>query len=133
MKSFPDDLLREMEHGLTYRLNFDKVSENFSYYAIRQKLLREQGGCFYERRLGGENSADIENRLRTFFADIYREQERYGTNIFIIVAHSFTNRVFTKAWCKKSVEWFDGEEPPANCSIRLLEKYEDRGYIYEGG
>ena len=50
----------------------------------------------------------------------------------IVVCHGVTLRAFIMSWLRLTPEWFEAEQNPGNCSIRLLSENEDHGYIYKG-
>ena len=63
---------------------------------------------------------------------IDRDSSKHGIDNLIIVAHGTINRAIIMMWLHKSYEWFESEKNPGNCSIRLLDGGEDKGYIFKG-
>jgi hypothetical protein len=37
-----------------------------------------------------------------------------------------------RSWSPLLFEWFEKEPNPKNCSVRLIEDGEDKGYLFEG-
>ena len=50
----------------------------------------------------------------------------------VVVGHGTTNRAFVQMWLHLPWEWMHKEPNPKNCSIRLIEDGEDKGYIFKG-
>ncbi len=89
-------------------------------------------GRFWARMPLGESRFDVAQRVHQAFGTFHRDAERHGIDDLIIVAHGVTIRAFVMMWCHKSVDWFESEPNPANCSIRMIVDGEDHGYIFEG-
>lgn len=93
----------------------------------------ERAGKFYARPPGGESRFDVAIRVHQMFGTLHRDCERHGIEDVIVVCHGTTLRAFVMEWLHLPVEWFLEEPNPSNCAIRLLEKGEDKGYIFGGG
>ena len=132
-----DSRIHELEFGWMSGLSDaqrDATLTGLGSAKLQSELLRKHGAKFFDRRLGGESPADVEARLRTFFNAIYRDRDENGIDTFIVVSHGLTNRVFAKAWLGKDFHWYEQEENPRNCAIRLMTPARtDGGYIHFGG
>ena len=80
----------------------------------------------------GENRFQVAQRVHQAFGTFHRDADRHGIQDLIIVSHGVTLRAFVLMWLHLPVEWIETEPNPANCSIRLIEEGEDKGYIFPG-
>ena len=128
--------LVEQQFGL-----FDGLSDDKMYNEIQQKYPDEYGhykkcedfeGKFWARMPLGESRFDVTLRVKQSFGTFWRDSEKYGINNIVVVAHGLSIRAFIMSWMHYSVEWFEAEKNPNNCSIRLLQDNVDKGYIFEG-
>ena len=134
-RDYQDPRLVERDMGLfdnISRENWDEIAPAETHNTdIRQNSLR---GKFFCRLPQGESPLDVFVRVSTFMESIYRDR---FDNLFI-VTHGAVIKVMLMKIFHYSLEWFYHEKRPANCSIRLIERTEDRkfrdcGYIYDGG
>ena len=49
-----------------------------------------------------------------------------------MVSHGVVLRALEMMWLERTPEWFESEENPENCSIRLVVGKNDKGYIFPG-
>lgn len=128
-----DIALAEQQFGL-----FDGVPEHelptlYPNEHAHYKKLEDARGRFWARLPCGESRFDVVLRVHQMFGTIQRDYDQRGVDTLIIVAHGVTIRAFVMRWCHKSVDWFESEKNPKNCSIRLIDGGIDCGYIHEGG
>jgi len=90
------------------------------------------GGRFWAKVPLGESRFDVCMRVCRAFGTFHRDAARHSVTHLIIVSHGITIRAFTMMWMHYNPEWFEKEPNPSNCSIRLLEGAEDKGYIHLG-
>lgn len=90
-------------------------------------------GRFWARMPMGESRWDVALRVHQAFGTWHRDAERHGIKDLIVVTHGVTLRAIVMQWLHLPYEWIDRERNPKNCSIRLIERGEDKGYIYPGG
>lgn len=75
---------------------------------------------------------DVAQRVHQSFGTFKRDAEKHGIKNIIVVAHGTVNRAFLMMWLHLPYEWMHAEPNPKNCSIRLLEDGEDKGYVFPG-
>ena len=80
----------------------------------------------------GESRFDVATRVHQAFGTFHRDAERHNVETLVIVTHGVTIRAFLMMWLHKSVEWFENEPNPKNCSIRLVDSKQDHGYVFPG-
>jgi 2,3-bisphosphoglycerate-dependent phosphoglycerate mutase len=125
-------LLCEQQFGL-----FDGVPEHelpvrfppeFAHY----DMLCRFGGKFWARMPQGESRFDVAQRIHQAFGTFHRDAQAHGIRDIVVICHGVTLRAFVMMWCHLSPEWFEGEPNPRNAAIRLIERGEDQGYVFEG-
>ncbi len=127
-----DILLAEQQFGL-----FDGLSDEERAMALPREnayyqKCKEAQGKMWPKMPQGESRFEVCQRLRQFFGTIHRDSERHRIHTHVIVAHGTVNRAFAAMWLHKRYEWMEREANPLNCSVRLIEDGEDKGYIFEG-
>ncbi|MFZ2620487.1 MAG: histidine phosphatase family protein [Alphaproteobacteria bacterium] len=127
-----DDRIRELEFGVLNGLGQREIATLFPDYDAYQQLLRAHHGRYYIRRFGGESPADVGDRVRSFVGAMYRDQEKHGINTFVVVNHGLTSRVLAKILLKQDRYWYEEQQNPQNCAIRLIVGKTDHGYIHGG-
>lgn len=80
----------------------------------------------------GESRFDVAKRVFDTFNTFERDAELHNIRDLIIVTHGVTLRAFIMMWLHYTPEWFENEPNVNNCAIRLIEGYQDRGYIFDG-
>jgi 2,3-bisphosphoglycerate-dependent phosphoglycerate mutase len=118
-------LIREQEYGLFDGLTDDECGERYPEWIDRQKRLTACLGKFYFRYPGGESRADVAQRVHQFFGTLHRDE----FDPVVVVSHGVTTRAFLMMWLHLSVEWFEKEPNPTNCSIRTIHCGQDLGYL----
>jgi broad specificity phosphatase PhoE len=123
--------LVEQQFGL-----FDGVSDEdlpimFPAEHEHYKKSADFEGRFWARMPLGESRFDVSLRVHQAFGTFQRDL-KHGVEDLIIVTHGVVIRAFVMMWCHKEWEWFENEPNPKNCSIRMLDGSEDKGYIYTG-
>jgi broad specificity phosphatase PhoE len=127
-----EPLLVEQQFGLFDGVAKEDLEKEFPReHAFYQKQLSHKGRFWAPMPLG-ESRFDVYQRCHQAFGSFQRDLDKHDVDNIIVVSHGTTNRAFTMAWLHLSPEWFDDEPRPNNCSIRLIEDSEDRGYIYKG-
>jgi broad specificity phosphatase PhoE len=125
-------LLCEQQFGL-----FDGVPEHelatrfpreFAHYDMQCRF----GGKFWARMPQGESRFDVAQRIHQAFGTFHRDATAHGIRDLVVICHGVTLRAFVMMWCHLSPEWFEQEPNPHNAAIRLIERGEDRGYVFEG-
>lgn len=124
-----DERIRELEFGYADAIGDEEVKDVFPHYDAYKNRWREDAK-YYSRRLGGESPADVGDRLRHFIGALYRDQEKYGLDTFIVVNHGLTSRVLAKLLLKEDRTWYANQKNPNNCAIRMIRGKTDFGYIY---
>jgi 2,3-bisphosphoglycerate-dependent phosphoglycerate mutase len=125
-------LLAEQQFGV-----FDGLSdaEREEFYpreqAYYEKCKKFEGKLWPKMPLG-ESRFEVCQRVHQSFGSFKRDEERHGIKNIVVVGHGTTNRAFTMMWLHLPYEWMHTEPNPKNCSIRLIEDGEDKGYIFAG-
>lgn len=126
-------LLAEQQFGLLDGIAGEAVEDHYPDVAQRYDLYKGHGGKFWTRPPAGESRFDVCQRVHQAFGTFQRDADKHGIQDLIVIAHGTTLRAFVMMWLHLPYEWFEREPNPKNCSIRLIEGSEDRGYVYEGG
>eukprot|EP00127_Corallochytrium_limacisporum_P001395 Clim_evm17s55 gene=Clim_evmTU17s55 len=96
----------------------------------------DHDGLFWAKFPEGESRFDVAVRVHQAFGSIHRDAEcrpyRDGIKNIVVVAHGVTIRAFVMQWLHRSPEWFNTTVNPKNCSVWLLERNKDQGYIWAG-
>jgi len=125
-------LLGEQDFGLFAGLDIDKIPKLFPHeFAHFQRCITHEGK-FWARFPLGESRFDVARRVHQTFGALHYDAYEQGVHDVVIVSHGVTLRAFVMMWLQKSVAWFEQEPNPANCSIRVLEAGQDKGYIFKG-
>lgn len=125
--------LVEQQFGLFDGIPDEDLIKVFPAEASHYNKCEEFGGKFWARMPLGESRFDVAVRVHQFFGTLMRDFEKHNVNNIIIVSHGVTIRAFVMQWLHLPFEWFESESNPKNCSIRLIEGNQDRGYVYAGG
>ena len=125
-------LLREQEHGVYDGMSdAEREAAYPAEWAYYQKHKKEGFKVLAQLPLG-ESRIQVATRVHQAFGTFHRDADKHGIDTLVIVAHGTTNRCFTFAWLHESLAWLEQEPNPNNCSVRLIEDSEDRGYIFAG-
>lgn len=101
---FEDGRLREIDCGL----------EDIESQRVEQRI---HSRYLYRFLAGGENEADVEDRMSSFLSSLYRQFDRSGNRQVLIVTHARTIRMFVKRFFHLTVAEYDRIVPPKNCDI----------------
>ena len=88
------------------------------------------GGRFWAKIPLGESRFDVCMRVSQCFGTIHRDVSRCNIRNFVIVSHGTSLRAFMMMWLRLLPEWFEEEPNPNNASIRIIDDYQDEGYIW---
>ncbi|KKN43539.1 hypothetical protein LCGC14_0701860 [marine sediment metagenome] len=125
-------LLVEQQFGLFDGLSDDELKEQYpnehAHYNKHQKF----EGRFWARMPLGESRFDVAQRVHQVFGTFHRDADRHGIETLVVVSHGVTIRAFIMMWLHRTVEWFEKEPNPKNCSIRLIDNRQDCGYVING-
>jgi 2,3-bisphosphoglycerate-dependent phosphoglycerate mutase len=125
-------LLVEQQFGIFDGLSDDerrkKYPDEQAYY---EKCKRFEGKLWPKMPLG-ESRFEVCQRVHQAFGTFHRDARKHGIDDIVVVGHGTTNRAFVMMWLHLPYEWMHEESNPRNCSVRLLEDGNDRGYIFEG-
>ena len=125
-------LLYEQQHGIYDGLSDDERQAQYpDEWAYYQKHKRDGAKVFAQLPLG-ESRIDVAQRIHQAFGTFHRDADKHAIEDIVVVGHGTTNRCFLFAWLHKGYEWLEEEPNPLNCSVRLIEDGEDKGYIYDG-
>lgn len=125
--------LHEQLFGIFDSLSDEERANRFPTEWAHYSKCKAFEGKVWARHPGGESRVDVALRLHnSFFGTIQRDFERHYIKTIVVVAHGTVNRAFTTMWCHHTWEFLEKEPNPRNCSVRLLENGEDKGYIFDG-
>ena len=125
-------LFCEQHFGLFDGIPDDELPKVYPEEHAHYKKCEDYHGRFWSRMPMGESRFDVAMRVHQAFGTLQRDAEKGGVKQIVVVAHGVTLRCFMMMWLHKPYEWIEQEPNPANCSIRLIEGHEDKGYIYQG-
>jgi broad specificity phosphatase PhoE len=135
LRSFPaeqivgvreDERIREQEMG-----NFQPIEMMDHVWKEREVL-----GRFHYRFPGGENGADVADRVSSFLDSLFRErqglrphEERFNETNVVIVCHGLFLRLFIGRWYKLPLEVFEKLHNPPNCCACVLTRDDAKGRL----
>jgi broad specificity phosphatase PhoE len=129
---FEHPLLCEQQFGLFDGLCDDELAKQYPNEHGHYNKCQKFEGRFWARMPLGESRFDVAQRVHQAFGTFHRDAERHSVETLIVVSHGVTIRAFLMMWLHKTVEWFENEPNPNNCSIRLIDNKRDHGYVFEG-
>jgi 2,3-bisphosphoglycerate-dependent phosphoglycerate mutase len=125
-------LLAEQQFGIFDGLSDEERALRYpDFYAYYEKCKRFEGKLWPKMPLG-ESRFEVAQRVHQAFGTFKRDEDKHGIDTIVVVGHGTTNRAFVMMWLHLPYEWMHREPNPANCSVRLLEDGEDRGYVFRG-
>jgi len=125
--SIRDDVaLVELQFGLFDAIPDEEWPIKFPVEYAECKRHWDSEGKFYLRFPSGESPLDVALRVHQFMGTIKRDK----ADPLFVFSHGITIRCFIMRWFHYPPEWYESEMNPKNCSIRLIEKKHDTGYIY---
>lgn len=125
-------LLTEQRFGIFDGLSDEERTELFPDFQSHYEKEKKHGGKMWPKMPLGDSRFDVCQRVHQAFGTFHRDAQRHNIENIVVVGHGTTNRAFTLMWLHLPYEWMHTEPNPKNCSIRLLENGEDKGYIFEG-
>ena len=125
-------MLCEQSFGLFDGIPDEELPDKFPAEYAHYKKYEDSGMRFFAPMPLGERRMDVALRVHQFFGTLQRDRQKHDIDTVVIVAHGVTIRAFVMQWCHYDYEWFEAEPNPKNCSIRLIEGGEDKGYIFPG-
>ena len=128
-------LLCEHQFGILYKSELARgacsTASSANYYADFNTAC-DLNGKFFVRYPFGESSLDVAMRIQNMINLFNVDAENEGINDLIVVCHGAVICIFTMLLTGKTPEWYEEEETPGNCSIRLIDNGKDCGYIFGG-
>lgn len=121
--------LVEQQFGLFDGIPDEELAKRFPAESAYYNKCEKHQGKFWARMPLGESRFDVAVRVHAAFGTFHRDAERHGIKDIIVVSHGVTIRAFVMQWLHKSVQWFEEEPNPKNCSIRLIDDGKDCGYL----
>jgi 2,3-bisphosphoglycerate-dependent phosphoglycerate mutase len=125
-------LLAEQQFGIFDGLSDAEREEQYPEFQAYYEKCKAFEGKLWPKMPLGESRFEVAQRVHQAFGTFHRDSTRHSINNIVVVGHGTTNRAFTMMWLHLPYEWMHEEPNPKNCSIRLLEDGEDKGYIFEG-
>jgi len=125
-------LLVEQRFGIFDGLSDEERAEQHPIFHENYEKARKSGGKMWPKMPLGDSRFDVCQRVHQAFGSFHRDAQRHNIENIVVVGHGTTNRAFILMWMHYEYEWMNSEPNPKNCSIRLLEDGEDKGYIFEG-
>lgn len=110
--------------------------ENEFLHTYYNRIRGTEMGRYFVRSHGGESVADVVERLRSFFGDLYFDIGN-GNKDHMIVMHGMAILAFVYGFNKIHPRLFDDEPIMGNTGVRLLDinpatnRYDDYGVIYD--
>lgn len=125
-------LLAEQQFGIFDGLSDQERAEKYpDFHAYYEKCKRFEGKLWPKMPLG-ESRFEVAQRVHQAFGTFKRDADKHGIETIVVVGHGTTNRAFVMMWLHLPYEWMHQEPNPANCSVRLIDEGEDRGYVFAG-
>lgn len=128
---FEEDLIVEQSYGLFHgfkelKYNMDKYPNEY----LRYIDIVEKTGEYYTPKYGGESDFDVVVRAKTLIEAIHREARDENIDILIIISHAAFLKCFVKSFFRHTMEWYENEPLPGNCSIQLIDNNKYIGYVF---
>lgn len=125
-------LLAEQRFGVFDGLSDEERAEMHPEFYRNYEKAKDAGGKMWPKMPLGDSRFDVCQRVHQAFGTFHRDAQRHDIENIVVIGHGTTNRAFILMWMHYPYEWMHEEPNPNNCSIRLLEDGEDKGYIFEG-
>lgn len=136
MKWFLDQrehlLLHEQQFGVFDGLSDEEREKHYPREQAYYEKCKKYEGKLWPKLPLGESRFEVCQRVHQSFGTFHRDTARHGIENIVVVGHGTTNRAFVQMWMHKRWEWMHEEKNPQNCSVRLIEDGEDKGYIFDG-
>ena len=125
-------LLHEQQFGIFDGLSDEQRREQYPAETEYYEKCKNFEGKVWAKLPMGESRIDVARRMHQAFGTFKRDEEKHEIENIVVIGHGTTNRCFTMAWLHLGPEWLEREPNPKNCSVRLIENGEDKGYIFKG-
>jgi len=125
-------LLAEQQFGIFDGLSDTEREEQYPEFQAYYEKCKAFEGKLWPKMPLGESRFEVAQRVHQAFGTFHRDAERHNIKNIVVIGHGTTNRAFAMMWMHLPYEWMHEEPNPNNCSTRLLEDGEDKGYIFEG-
>lgn len=125
--------LCEQQFGLFDGIPDEDLPTRYPDEHAHYKKQEDFEGRFWARMPMGESRWDVAIRVHQAFGTWHRDADKHEVRNLVVVTHGVTARCIVMRWLHLPFEWIENERNPKNCSIRLIERNKDMGYIYEGG
>jgi broad specificity phosphatase PhoE len=131
--------LIERDYGLFDGLSSGESAELWPEEYRRFRRYAEYKGNFFARPLNGESDWDVCARVSRFLDTAHRDAQKSENPVpdILVVSHGVTIKALVMMLLHKSIEWFEAEPNPENCSVRHIMRgksgyLEDAGYAFDG-
>ncbi len=124
-----DVALVEQQFGLFDGLSDEELQEKYPNEYEHYSKCEKFNGRFWARMPLGESRLDVTLRVHQLFGTWQRDAEKHNIHKLVVVSHGVTIRAIVMRWLHHSVEWFEAEKNPTNCSIRIIKDCTDYGYL----
>lgn len=124
-----DVALVEQQFGLFDGLTDEELQEKYPNEYAHYNKCERFNGRFWARMPLGESRLDVTLRVHQLFGTWQRDVEKHNIHKLVVVSHGVTIRAIVMRWLHHSVEWFEAEKNPTNCSVRLIKDCTDCGYL----
>ena len=118
-------LLREQEFGDWDGWSEEEIERSDPERHAKRKRMSDGAGRFYFRYPNGESRADVAQRCSIFIGKLHRSRFPHH----LVFLHGVTQRALRMAWLNHSVEWFEAEPNPTNCSVLLVRRGPDKQWV----
>lgn len=125
-------LLAEQRFGVFDGLSDNQRKEKYPDFHENYEKSKNEGGKMWPKMPLGDSRFDVCQHVHQAFGTFHRDAEKHGIENIVVVGHGTTNRAFILMWMHYNWEWMHEEPNPKNCSIRMIENGEDKGYIFDG-
>ena len=124
-------LLHEQQFGVFDGLSDEEREKHYPREQAYYEKCKKFEGKMWPKMPQGESRIDVCMRVHQAFGTFHRDAQKHGIENIVVVGHGTTNRAFLQMWLHKPWEWMHQEPNPTNCSVRLIEDSEDKGYIFD--
>jgi broad specificity phosphatase PhoE len=124
-----DVALVEQQFGLFDGLSDEELQEKYPNEYEHYNKCERFNGRFWARMPLGESRLDVTLRVHQLFGTWQRDIEKHNVHKLVVISHGVTIRAIVMRWLHHSVEWFEAEKNPMNCSVRLIKDCTDCGYL----
>jgi len=125
-------LLAEQQFGVFDGLSDAEREEHYPREQAYYEKCKKFEGKLWPKMPLGESRFEVCQRVHQAFGTFHRDAQRHRIKDIVVVGHGTTNRAFVQMWMHHPWEWMHTEPNPRNCSVRLIEDGEDKGYIFDG-